>query len=262
MTVPVLRFGSFADLPADVAVTTRAGGVSAGPYESLNLSLHVGDDETAVEENRRRAASAVGAHLEDLVFSQQTHSSTVALVSATDRGRGGRSLADAITETDALVTTDPAPVLVTMVADCVPIVLLDPQVPVLATVHAGWGGTVQRIVAAAVTTMAEHGAVPSRIHAGIGPAIAGNDYQVAADVQERVADGLPAHAEQVLRPDPSADDRWLLDLPLANRLLLVEAGVPDAQIETMACSTLTDDRLFSHRRQQPTGRFALLARLT
>jgi polyphenol oxidase len=262
VTVPVLRFGCFADLPVDVAVTTRAGGVSEGPYASLDLSLHVGDDDAAVVENRRRAAVAAGAGVDDLVFSQQTHSANVAVVVDADRGRGSRSLDDAIGETDALVTTEPGPVLVTMVADCVPIVLYDPEAHVLATVHAGWGGTVQRIVARAVEAMTGVGAEPHRLVAGIGPAIGGDDYQVGADVQERVVEGLPPLAEQVLRTDPSTPDRWLLDLPLANRLVLVEAGVPDGQIETMACSTLTDDRFFSHRRQHPTGRFALLARLS
>ncbi|OWY59259.1 hypothetical protein B7486_75540, partial [cyanobacterium TDX16] len=123
----VLRFPSFAGLPLDVLVTTRDGGVSEGPYESLNLGMHVGDDRERVVENRRRAAALLGAELDDLVVAGQEHTSHVEVVGAEDRGRGARRLDDVVPATDALVTSTVGPVLVTMVADCVPLVLYDPD---------------------------------------------------------------------------------------------------------------------------------------
>ena len=141
----VLAWPAFEGLGAQVMVTTRGGGVSAGPYESLNLSFSVHDEPGAVLENRRRTAAAAGAGLADFVFARQVHSSRAQVVTAADRGRGTLSLDDAVPDTDALVTADPGDVLAILVGDCVPIVLYDPAARVLACVHAGWRGTVAGI---------------------------------------------------------------------------------------------------------------------
>ncbi len=180
----VLAWPAFDGLGLDAVVTTRHGGVSQGAYASLNLGLHVGDDDKAVLENRGRAAAALGANLGDMVFCQQSHGRAVRVVTAADRGRGTLSLADAIDSTDALVTTEPGIVLVVMVADCVPIVLHDPVAHVLACVHAGWRGTVARVSEAAVDVMSTLGANPADVIACLGPAIAPDRYQVGADVAE------------------------------------------------------------------------------
>lgn len=255
----------FAGLPVDVVVTTRRGGVSPEPYASLNLGLHVGDDPDLVVENRRRAAAAAGAALDDLVVGEQVHGRHAEVVDDRHRGRGARSDDDAVPATDALVTPTAGPVLVTLVADCVPIVLYDPSAHVLATVHAGWKGTVGRVAAVALDAMAELGADPARVRAGLGPAIGADDYQVGDDVRGAVVDGLGRAADVALRPDPSTRGRWLLDLHAANARVLTAAGVPPHQVERIAASTRTDERFFSHRAAQagpgPTGRFGLLARL-
>ena len=141
----VLAWPVFDGLGVDALVTTRRGGVSRGPYQSLNLGLHVGDSDQDVIENRRRAASALGADLGDMVFCDQSHGREVHVATAGDRGRGSLARADAIASTDALVTAEPGIALVVMVADCVPIVLYDPVAHVLACVHAGWRGTVARV---------------------------------------------------------------------------------------------------------------------
>ena len=133
----MLAWPAFDGHPVDALVTSRQGGVSAGPYASLNLGLHVGDSTAAVLENRRRTAAALGADLGDLVFCHQSHGRNVQVVTAADRGRGTLSQDDAIAATDALVTAEPGVVLVVMVADCVPIVLYDPVARVLSCVHAG-----------------------------------------------------------------------------------------------------------------------------
>ena len=258
----VLGWPALDALGAEVAVTTRAGGVSGGVYESLNLSLSVGDEPDAVAENRRRLAAGLGAGLDDLIFARQVHGGRAQVVTATDRGRGTRALDDAVPDADALVTADPAAVLVILVADCVPIVLLDPEAGVLACVHAGWRGTVARIGPATLAAMAELGARPDRVVAGIGPAIGPDRYQVGADVADALRDGLGGLADRVLRPDGTG--RWLLDLWAANRLLLAGAGVPAEQILVADVPTgpAGADRFFSDRTARPCGRFALVARLT
>jgi len=267
----LLAWPAFDGLDVEVAVTTRAGGVSVSPYDSLNLSFSVADEPDAVLENRRRVAAALGAEPSDFVFARQVHGGRAEVVAAADRGRGAGSLGDAIPDADALVTGDPSVVLAILVGDCVPIVLYDPVAHVLACVHAGWRGTVARITDAALAAMSDLGARPGRVLAGIGPAIAPDRYQVgdevAAEVRRCLGDcatdvGGPG---RVLRPDGTG--RWLLDLPAANRLLLARAGVPAGQIHVAALGTGPEPGgqgaglFFSDRTARPCGRFALVARL-
>ncbi len=246
---------------ADAAVTARDGGVSAGPYATLNLSLGVGDDPARVLENRRRLAAAVGADPGDFVFARQVHGAGVRIVGDADRGSGAFRMDDAIAGTDALVTTSPGVVLAILTADCVPIVLHDPVVGVLACVHAGWRGTVARITAAAVVAMASLGSRPSDVIAGLGPAADPARYQVGSDVHHAVTQAFGASA--FIHPDLAAPDRWLLDLRAANRHVLREAGLPDAQIHITDLPTgpAGNGRFFSDRAARPCGRLALVARL-
>ncbi len=156
--VSLLRWDEAADMGAEAAVTTRRGGVSRAPYDSLNLGLHVGDDPGAVVANRARAAGAFGAELDSLVFARQVHGADSAFVGRADAGRGARAEEDAVADADVLVTTTPGVTLVIMVADCVPLALVDPQAGVLAAVHAGWRGTAAGVVGAALGAMIERGA--------------------------------------------------------------------------------------------------------
>ena len=256
---------------ADAAVTARAGGVSDGPYATLNLSLSVGDDPARVLENRRRLAAALGVSLDDFVFARQVHGAGVGVVTGADRGSGAYSLDDAVGDVDALVTATPGVMLAILTADCLPVVLHDPVAGVLACVHAGWRGTVAGVTAAAVAAMTELGSHPADVVAGLGPAIAGDRYQVGPDVHEAVTGTFGAAAAAFLRPDlrPGArPDRWLLDLPAANRHALREAGVPGAQIHATPAVTgppvtgpADSGGFFSDSAARPCGRLALIARL-
>jgi polyphenol oxidase len=277
---------------ADAAVTARGGGVSSGPYASLNLSLSVGDDSTLVLENRRRLATALGASPGDFIFARQVHGVGVRIVGEADRGSGAFRMDDAIADADALVTRCPGVVLAILTADCVPIVLHDPVAGVLACVHAGWRGTVARVCAAAVAAMQSLGSRPSDVIAGLGPAVAPARYQVGPDVHQAVthAFGSPAaqalsapatealsapasssaaaswSAPAIIRPDPAAPGRWLLDLWSANRLVLREAGLLDRQIHITELPTGptgpdSPGLFFSDRAIRPCGRLALVARL-
>ena len=256
----VLTWPAFDAFDVDAIVTTRHGGVSSGSYGSLNLGLHVGDATEDVLENRRRAAGALGADPGDFVFCVQAHGPNVQVVAAADRGRGTRTQQDAIPGTDALVTRDPGVALTVMVADCVPIVLYDPQAHVLACVHAGWRGTVARVSEAAVAAMQTLGSTPENIIAGLGPAIPPERYQVGEDVYDAARQGLGPSAAQVIREDGTG--RWLFDLWTANRIVLREAGVPQAGLHLAQIPTGSDPGLFfSDREVRPCGRFAAMARL-
>lgn len=254
----VLTWGALEALPVEAFVTARGGGVSSGAYESLNMSLAVRDDPGAVLENRRRVAAALGVDPGDFVFSRQVHGAAVLVVTAADRGTGAFAVDESVPEADVLVTADPGVVLAILTADCVPIVLYDPEAHVLACVHAGWRGTVARACAAAVTAMAGLGARPAGIVAGIGPAIGADRYQVGAEVAAAAEAEFGAGAGAVIRPDGTG--RWLFDLIAANRLVLREAGLADGNVHVAPYAT-GGGLFFSDRAARPCGRLALVARL-
>jgi polyphenol oxidase len=251
----VLAWPALAALGVDAVVTTRAGGTSVGPYESLNLGLHVGDDPAAVIENRRRAAAVLGADLDGLVFGQQVHGTRASVVGRAERGRGARDQSDALADTDSLVTTDPGTILVTLVADCVPVLLFDPDVRVLACAHAGWRGALSGVLEEAIAVMRSLGARADRIVAGIGPAVAMERYQVGQEVFDAARAVLGKDVSALAPPDGSG--RWLLDLTGVVRRLLERAGVEPASC--LVAPFVTGDHFFSDRAARPCGRFGLLA---
>ncbi len=244
-----------------VAVTTRHGGFSIGPYESLNLGLHVGDEAQTVIRNRAVAADAFGVALDSWVVARQVHGVASAVVGPMQRGRGTRSEDDAIPSTDILVTRSPDVTLAILVADCVPLALVDPEAGVLAAIHAGWRGTAAGAVGRALRVMEGCGADPDRAHAFLGPAVEPDRYQVRGEVRRALAEAVrPADLDSaVARPDGA--DHWLVDLIAANRQQLVAHGVPDDHIVDSGTTTARAD-FFSDRARRPCGRFGLLARLT
>ena len=257
--IEVLTWPVFEEHAVDVVVTTRHGGCSTGPYRSLNLGLHVGDDDTRVLTNRARAAAAVGAALDDLVVGQQVHGRAVAVVGAGDRGRGSRGRSDAVPGVDALVTTEPGVALAVLVADCVPIVLFEPRARILACVHAGWRGT-------------SGAGRRRRVGGGHRPGGAGGRGRRRRR-PGRSRRGATRSATTCWRPPRPASAatwptssgvippaRWCFDLWQANVRLLRAAGVPDAQVHLAALPT-GGARFFSDRAQRPCGRFAAIARL-
>jgi polyphenol oxidase len=250
----VLDFwGEFAALGATVALSTRAGGVSSGPYATCNLGLHVGDDPDAVLENRARVAAAFGAKPEALAFCTQVHGTTVRTAS------GGAGLGTSIGEADALVTTRPGTVLVILVADCMPVVLFDPVARVLGCAHAGWRGTTAGVLDSTIDAMVALGAATERMTVGLGPAVPASRYQVGPDVADAVRVCLGQGADEVLCPDD--EGRWRLDLVGAGRQLLLSAGVRADAVLVHPATTGATGPYFSDRAVRPCGRFGLLARI-
>ncbi len=237
-------------------VSDRSGGHSSPPYDSLNLGLHVGDDPGRVVANRRRLAAAVGLPLSRFVFADQVHGCRVTTITPDMAGRGATSLSDAVPGTDAMITAEADLCLVVLVADCVPVLLLDPVRRACGVAHAGWRGTVQDVAGATVRAMtATFGCDPADLRAGLGPAAGPEGYEVDEPVMAAVTAAFGPRAALLLSPARPGHAR--LDLWAANRAQLQAAGVPDHQIETMGISTLaTSGRFFSARAAAgPTGRF-------
>jgi YfiH family protein len=252
------RFETLPDI-VDAFVSTRHGGVSVPPYDTLNLGFHVGDDSVAVLENRRRLAAAIGLQLGDFVVTEQVHKGTVMQVGPAERGRGAAELESAVSATDALISDSPEVVLAVMLADCVPVVVVDPEAPAIGVAHAGWGGTVHHIARNTVAAMADaFGSDPAGMVAAIGPSIGPGSYEVGPEVAERArAEYLDTAA--VVEGEGGA---LYFDLWRSNHADLTAAGLDADRIEVAAIDTFRgDDIFFSDRRQRPTGRFMTLARL-
>jgi YfiH family protein len=233
--------------------STRTGGVSPEPYESLNLGLGTDDDPLNVIANRRAFASALGIDPTRIVVPKQSHGGRVARVSAADAGRGAREYDDGIPETDALVTNESGVTLALHFADCVCVFLLDPVKRAIGVAHAGWRGTAEKIVQATVEAMSgEFGSDPGTLLAAVGPAINRHCYEVGPDVASELSRVFP-HDERVMTQASTA--KWWLDLKTANRLLLLEAGLKQENIAVSdQCTSCDRDEFFSHRRDGPTGR--------
>lgn len=174
-------------LPAAAAFTTRGGGISVGPYASLNLGAGSGDDPAAVATNSHRLASALGFRTADLARLRQVHGAEVAVVERP--GPPGWPIG----EFDAAVTDRPDVVLLVLAADCVPVLLVDPERPAIGAVHAGWRGVAADAPGAAVRRMVEaFGSRPASLRAAIGPCIGPCCYEVDEPVAEAfAAAGLP-----------------------------------------------------------------------
>jgi hypothetical protein len=240
-------------------VSTRHGGVSTGPYDSLNLGGHVGDAPAAVAENRWRLAAALGA--DRLTFADQRHTDRVAVVTRdlAVRGDDGAAAATAaFPATDAMVTNVPGTALAILVADCAPIVLYDPVRRAIGVAHSGRVGTIKGVVRKTVETMtASFGSAPDNLLIGIGPAIGAASYEIGA---AEAAEVMAAFGPELLTP--SRPEHALFDLTGAIRRQLDAAGVPRVNVYDLATDTRTStDDFFSDRAARPCGRFAAVGRL-
>jgi len=223
--------------PYEVAFSTRAGGVSEGPYDSLNLGRMTGDDVDRVDENRRRLCAEVGAAPDRLALNRQIHSSLVHRAEPGARGEPG----------DGLWTEEPDLPVLAMSADCLPIALarVGDVRPGVAVLHAGWRGLLAGVVAEGV------GALGGRAHAAIGPAIGPCCYEVGAEVAQPFA---AAFGEDVLHGRN-------LDLWTAAERALRAAGVEEVERVDL-CTSCNPELFFSHRRTgKPRGVQGVIARV-
>ena len=220
-------------------VTDRSGGVSPAPYDSLNLGDHVGDDPANVAENRRRVADAIGVDESRLIIINQVHGRDVVNANeATPESSG-----------DVIVDFGDGYAVAVLVADCLPILVVDEDSPTLAVVHAGWRGLQSNVLESAL----EHFDHRDAVHVFLGPCISAQSYQIGPDVAEHFSGVAGA-----LTPDTG--DRSRLDLRAVALAQLLALGVTDGHITMAQQATDGGASFFSDRAQRPCGRFALVAR--
>lgn len=235
----------FADgLGAGHGFSARLGGVSQGIFESLNLGLHRGDDQGAVEENYRRFCAAVGADCRRLALGNQVHGVNVLEVTENEVKRG---LFDPVSyEADGLMTDLPGVGLVVFTADCVPILLCDPVAGCVAALHAGWRGTAGGIGAEGVRRLCErYGAKPEHIRAAIGPAIGPCCFETDEDVPQAMLETLGERAKPYI---VSKNGKFSVDLKGINGEILKNAGIlPEHLAICPDCTCCHPERYWSHR---------------
>ena len=229
-------------------ITTKEGWVSG------SKSRFSGDDELDYAEFRKELAASCEMDSGRFVFPRQTHSDHVAVVSSGNN--------HTIANTDALITNEPGLFVCVQTADCVPILLYDPQMRVVAAVHAGWRGTVSKIVLKTIQQMTKRfSCQPSDIVAGIGPSIHMHAYEVGPEVVEAVETNF-SNSSALLKPSLKIGHAYF-DLWEASKTVLEEAGIPEENIEIMGlCSFEHADLFYSARRDgADTGRMVSGIRL-
>ncbi|MFD4624588.1 peptidoglycan editing factor PgeF [Streptomyces sp. NPDC058475] len=235
------RSGTSTVSGAHFAFTDRWGGVSAVPYEELNLGGAVGDDPDAVRTNRELAAKSLGLDPARVVWMNQVHGPEVAVV---DGPWGDRPVA----EVDAIVTARRGLALAVLTADCTPVLLADPVAGIVAAAHAGRPGMIAGVVPAVVRAMVELGAEPARIVARTGPAVCGRCYEVPERMRADVA---------AIEPTAHAETSWgtpAVDVTAGVHAQLERLGVRDRE-QSPVCTLESQDH-FSYRRDRTTGRLA------
>jgi YfiH family protein len=218
-----------------VFVTGRSGGVSPAPYDSLNLGDRVGDEPANVQENRRRVAEAIGVDASRLVIVNQVHGRDV--VSA--------NVATSESSGDVIIDYGDGFAVAVLVADCLPILLVDEDSPTLAVVHAGWRGLENNVLESALENFEHHDAV----HAFLGPCISAASYQIGPEVAEHFTN-VPG----AITPD--VGDRSRLDLRQVALAQLITQKISEDRITVASESTDGGTTFFSDRAARPCGRVA------
>jgi len=224
---------------------------------SFSMALHTGEDQKKIIQNRAGVLALFNNDKEiHFIVANQTHSDHVKVIKKLE-SKGWFSLSDAIEDYDALVTDRQNLVITVLTADCVPILLYDPEKKIIAAVHAGWKGTKAGIVAKTVKKMCEEfGSDPGDIVSGVAPSIGRCCYEVGKDVAEHFFDLPEAYTQK--------GEKYMLDLPYINKYQLLEAGLSEANIEMSGiCTACETERFFSYRKEQGcSGRFMSMIGMT
>lgn len=224
--------------------TTRHGGVSSSPYDTLNLSFQRADLRENVMENYRRLSQSLDISMERMILSRQVHGSVVTVV---DKNHCGSGLLRESTfgDTDGLITAERGVALITFYADCTPVYLYDPVSQVIGLVHSGWRSTLLKISAEAVQKMREaFGCRPENIVAALGPHIHQCCFEVGADVYRQFAEAFPDMQHTM----EQRGDKWHIDLSAIITHTLIREGLPLSNIHDVnRCTVCEREQFFSHR---------------
>lgn len=234
-----------------VGFTTRNGGQSQSPFNTLNLGLHVPDNQEDVLANRQTLAKNINIPLESWISGEQTHHTNVHIIKDADKGKGAASYQSSLNDIDGLITNRAGILCTAFFADCVPLYFYDPETGYIGIAHGGWKGTVQGISEKMVDTFKSLGVNTDSLLVAIGPCISQDVYEV----DEKVIGQIP---EKYRRKTviPKENNRYLLDLKQLNVEILLQHGVIRHNIEVTEYCTFSDNELFfSHRRDHgKTGR--------
>lgn len=231
-------------------ISGRRGGVSKGDLGELNLSFKVNDEKANVVENRKRLAEAMGVISEKILFPSQTHSTNIKVIESNTSDKD-------LEDTDAILTAEKGLLISVMSADCVPILLYDFKERVIGAVHAGWRGSVGRILSKTISAMEKNfGTKAENLIAGIGPSICQEVYEVGEEVIVGVRKSLGEQPGILL--NKGREDKAFLNLWEINKRQLLEAGVRESSIETAGICTYKNDTTFFSARKSgnKAGRFA------
>lgn len=235
-------------------MTTKNGGVSNGPYTSLNFGFHVGDDPENVLMNRKRLSRKLDFSLHDWVGAEQIHDVVIRKVTNSDKGKGSDSYEESFKGTDGFYTNEQGILLTLCYADCVPLFFIAPEQRMIGTAHAGWKGTVKQIAVHMVEQWKQDGIDSQQIYVTIGPCICKKCYIVdkrVIDLVQNILEDVEQKTYNLIK-----EGQYELDLREVNRQLLFKAGVPEENIfVTNYCSSCDESEFFSHRRDHgKTGR--------
>ena len=221
--------------------------------DNYNMALHATNKPEAVLMNRKDLSSQLDLEPTAFVYLQQTHSDHLYHASKNDCGKGGKTLADAIQDCDAIYTTESQVAIGVFTADCVPVLLWDDSQPFICAIHSGWTGTVKEITKKVLTQVIEEQHLdPAHLHAYIGPAINFESFEVGYDVVEKVQ-AMSFDTTKFIKPLPNK--KALVDNKGLNYAMLLHAGIKPEHITINEADTfLPDDTLFSYRRDHQCGR--------
>lgn len=235
-------------------VSTREGGISTGDFATLNLSLRVNDDPYNVERNRRIAAQSFQINLKKLIFSSQCHTNKVAVIDDAFFRMDEHKQNEHLNGIDALVTNLKDTCICILTADCAAVVLYDPVAKAVGIAHAGWKGTVGKIVGNTISTMVEsYGTSPGDLVAAISPCISAESFEVGEEVATVFQETFPTLSDIVVRKPEWTKPH--VDIVAANIVVLSDAGVNSENIEASGICTYKNSEIFFSARRNGGGRF-------
>jgi len=225
--------------------STRIGGVSPKPYDTLNLAYHVNDDIINVSENRQRFCNELGIDINSLVLARQIHGDRIEIIRDKDAGRGAFGIEDAIPDTDAMITMSKSVSIGILTADCVPVMIVDPVRLAIGVAHAGWKGTILMLPAKTILKMKESFSTdPSDCIVALGPSIGPCCYEVGEELISQFDNAFGVG---------KCTKKNKLDLSQAVKLQLVDVGVSvDNIVSDGHCTACNLDLFYSHRAENGT----------
>lgn len=254
LTENLYTFDQFKSSGINISFTTRHGGQSTENYTSNNQALHVGDNDQAVLNNRQQLAQQLNIQLDNFIYTNQTHSDNVQLVTTTDQAKGTTTTLDAIDNCDGLYTFDHNLVLNAFVADCTPVYFVNRTANLVGVIHAGWQGTVKSIVYKTLTNICQkHNLNPADFNVVIGPSIEQENFEVGQNVIDLI-NQMTYLPEYTTTYTKTSATKYHANVKQLNYMQAIAAGVKAQNIYVTDLDTFSNDDFFSYRQNNQTGR--------